>query len=43
MAEALEELPAIAQALASGLLNWSAARELTRVAVAETESAWLEG
>ncbi|HEX4339610.1 MAG TPA: hypothetical protein VH062_27070 [Polyangiaceae bacterium] len=42
MAEALEELPAIAQALASGALNWSAARELTRVAVPETESAWLD-
>jgi hypothetical protein len=42
VAEALEELPAIAQALASGALNWSAARELTRGAVAETESAWLD-
>ncbi|HEX4339174.1 MAG TPA: hypothetical protein VH062_24875 [Polyangiaceae bacterium] len=42
VAEGLEELPAIAQALASGLLNWSAARELTRVAVAETECAWLD-
>src|SRR3984885_6019784 len=42
VAEALEQLPAIAQALANGGLNWSAARELTRVAVAETESAWLD-
>src|SRR3954447_23310353 len=41
VAEALEELPAIAQALETGELNWSAARELTRVAVAETESDWL--
>ncbi|HEX4338431.1 MAG TPA: hypothetical protein VH062_21140 [Polyangiaceae bacterium] len=42
VAEALEVLPVIAQGLASGELNWSAARELTRVAVAETESAWLD-
>ncbi|HEX4341134.1 MAG TPA: hypothetical protein VH062_34735 [Polyangiaceae bacterium] len=42
VAESLEELPAIAQARASGGLNWSAVRELTRVAVAETESAWLD-
>jgi hypothetical protein len=42
VAEGLEQLPAIAQALASGVLNWSAARELTRVAVAETEFAWLD-
>ncbi len=44
VAEGLEELPDIAQALASGELDWSAARELTRVAVRETESAcwtWL--
>jgi hypothetical protein len=37
VAEALEQLPRIADALASGALNWSAARELTRVAVAATE------
>ena len=42
VAEGIEELPAIAQALASGMLNWSAVRELTRVAVPETESAWLD-
>src|ERR1043165_4205299 len=42
VAEALEELPAIARALETGELNWSAARELTRVAVAETEGEWLE-
>src|ERR1041384_3481009 len=42
VAEAPEELPAIAEALETGELNWSAARELTRVAVAETEGDWLE-
>jgi 5-methylcytosine-specific restriction endonuclease McrA len=42
VAEALEELPAVAQALETGELNWSAARELTRVAVAETEREWLD-
>src|SRR5215813_4494456 len=42
VAEALEELPAIARALETGELNWSAARELTRVAVTETEREWLE-
>jgi hypothetical protein len=42
VAEALEELPAVTRALETGALNWSAARELTRVAVAETETEWLE-
>jgi len=42
VAEALEELPAVAEALEAGRLNWSAARELTRVAVAETEGEWLD-
>lgn len=42
VAAALEQLPAIAQALAEGALTWSAARELSRVAVAETEREWLE-
>src|SRR5689334_22448312 len=42
VAEALEALPAIAQALEGGTINWSAVRELTRVAVANTESEWLE-
>src|SRR6188768_2281129 len=42
VAEALEQLPAIAEALETGSLNWSCARELTRVAVAETEREWLE-
>jgi hypothetical protein len=31
--EALEGLPALARALASGQISWSAARELTRVAI----------
>jgi 5-methylcytosine-specific restriction endonuclease McrA len=42
VAEALEALPVVAQALETGALNWSAARELTRVAMAETETEWLE-
>jgi hypothetical protein len=42
VAEALEELPAIRVALETGVLNWSAVRELTRVAVPETEHAWLK-
>ncbi len=42
VAEALEQLPAIARALEEGALNWSAVRELTRVAVPETEQEWLE-
>jgi hypothetical protein len=42
VAEALERLPVIAHALESGSLNWSAVREVTRVAVAETEGQWLE-
>lgn len=41
VAEALEELPHIAAALERGQLNWSAARELTRVAVGHTEHEWL--
>src|ERR1041385_1299674 len=42
VAAALEQLPAIAHALETGALNWSAVRELTRVAVAETERDWLD-
>ena len=42
VAEALESLPALARALASGELSWSAARELTRVVVPDTEQEWLE-
>jgi hypothetical protein len=41
VAEALESLPALASALEDGRLSWSAARELTRVAVAGTENEWL--
>ena len=42
VAESLERLPAIEQSLRDGNITWSAARELTRVAVAETENDWLE-
>ena len=41
-AEALESLPLTARALEQGALSWSAARELTRVAVPDTEHAWVE-
>jgi HNH endonuclease len=42
VAEALERLPALSRALDEGALNWSALRELTRVANADTEREWLE-
>ncbi len=42
VAEALEELPKMSTALESGAVNWSTVRELTRVAIAETEEEWLE-
>jgi hypothetical protein len=42
VAEALEGLPEMGQALRDGGISWSAARELTRVAAAENEHAWLE-
>jgi len=42
VAEALESLPLLERALSSGELSWSAARELTRVALRETEHEWLE-
>jgi hypothetical protein len=41
VAMALEELPWMAGALERGELSWSAVRELTRVAVPETERDWL--
>ena len=41
VAQALEHLPRCAQALEQGALSWCAVRELTRVATAETEAAWL--
>jgi hypothetical protein len=42
VAESLETLPCLARALETGALSWCAARELTRVAVPETEPAWLD-
>ena len=42
VAEALETLPHLARALEAGALSWCAARELTRVAVSETEASWLD-
>jgi 5-methylcytosine-specific restriction endonuclease McrA len=42
VAEALERSPRLAQALRNGTLSWSAVRELTRVATASNEEAWLE-
>jgi hypothetical protein len=41
VAEALENLPELARALDTGEVGWCAVRELTRVAVPETEHAWL--
>jgi hypothetical protein len=42
VAEALERLPELAESLREGTASWSCVRELTRVATAETERAWLE-
>jgi 5-methylcytosine-specific restriction endonuclease McrA len=42
VAEALETLPQLTQALRDGQASWSCARELTRVATPATEHAWLE-
>jgi hypothetical protein len=41
VAEALEQLPELATQLELGAVSWSAVRELTRVAVRETEDEWL--
>src|SRR5688572_19648589 len=41
VALALEQLPELAAQLAGGGLHWSAVRELTRVATAETEQDWI--
>jgi hypothetical protein len=41
VAGALETLPELAEALHSGKLNWSVVRELSRVAVPETEHEWM--
>jgi 5-methylcytosine-specific restriction endonuclease McrA len=37
----LQALPQLAKALSEGQLNWSAVKELARVATAETETEWL--
>src|SRR5688500_7520228 len=42
VAAALADLPATRAALKSGRLNFSATRELVRVAAPETEDAWLD-
>ncbi|HZO12999.1 MAG TPA: HNH endonuclease signature motif containing protein, partial [Polyangiaceae bacterium] len=42
VARALEALPLMAGALRRAQLCWSAARELTRVAIPESEESWLE-
>lgn len=41
VAEVLEDLPLTRRELGAGKLNWSAARELVRVATPDTESEWL--
>lgn len=41
VAKALEQLPGLSEALATSQLTWSAVRELSRVATAETERSWL--
>jgi len=42
VAGALKSLPQLAQALREGATTWSSVRELTRVAIPETEQAWLD-
>jgi hypothetical protein len=42
VAAALETLPTLRRALGAGDIPWSVARELTRVAIPETESNWLD-
>jgi len=42
VANAIVELPTIAEALAQGELSFSAVRELTRVVTPETEQVWLD-
>ncbi|HVK72143.1 MAG TPA: HNH endonuclease signature motif containing protein [Kofleriaceae bacterium] len=41
VAEAMEQLPEVAGALADGRLSYSAVREVTRVATPETAAAWI--
>lgn len=42
VARALEGLPCMAEALREARVCWSAVRELSRVAIPETEQAWLD-
>jgi hypothetical protein len=42
VAEVLEGLPETSRAFDEGAINWSAARELTRVATRDTETNWLK-
>jgi len=42
VARALESLPRVAAALRAGEIHWTKVRELSRVAVQETEAEWLE-
>jgi hypothetical protein len=42
VARALKELPALSAALARGLVSYSVARAITRVATPETEADWVE-
>ena len=42
VAGALEALPELAEALRSAKLNWSVVRELSRVAIPETEREWIQ-
>jgi hypothetical protein len=42
VARALKELPALSAALARGLVSYSVARAITRVATPETEAEWVE-
>jgi hypothetical protein len=42
VAKALADLPEMSRELRVGKISWSSVRELTRVAVAETERKWLE-
>jgi len=42
VAVALQRLPQLSAALGDGLLRWPAVRELTRVATAQTEAAWID-
>jgi len=42
VARAFAELPALRDSVRRGELSWSAAREVSRVAVAETVHEWIE-